>query len=193
MVQAISFTDRLKFWKRPEEDVKKAPVTTSYPFVDIEKPPEYRGIPHIDPHLCIGCGACVRACPPDALTIEWDFENGRKRIVFNAARCIRCHRCVEVCPTGAMQGTTRFEIATPNKEDLIEVVDHKLYRCPRCGKYEEFTERQVQKMFQILPKEVIDQHGIAERAFLCRECRMEESAKTLAVEGSDTRGMGERR
>ncbi|AMM53945.1 NADH-quinone oxidoreductase subunit I [Pyrococcus kukulkanii] len=171
-------------WKR--KDLRQGvPVTVTYPFTDTEKPPEYRGIPHINPELCIGCGACVRACPPDALSIEWDFENGKKRIVFNAARCIRCHRCVEVCPTEAMEETTRFEIATDNKEDLIEVVEHDLYRCPRCGRYEEFTERQIYKMLQILPKEIFDESSLLERVLLCRECRMREEVDRVRGGGNE--------
>jgi len=104
MAESVSYTERLKKWDRFEVEKfgKKAPVTTPYPFIDIEKPPEYRGIPHINPEKCIGCGACVNACPPDALILEWDKERGVKRLTFNAARCIRCHRCVEVCPTKAL-------------------------------------------------------------------------------------------
>ena len=43
------------------------------------------------PQRCIGCGACVDACPNEALT--WR----QNRIHTDADRCIRCGACAEVC------------------------------------------------------------------------------------------------
>ena len=42
--------------------------------------------------LCVGCGACVAACPAGALrivagSVEWDRE-----------RCVKCDTCINVCP-----------------------------------------------------------------------------------------------
>ena len=47
--------------------------------------------------LCIGCGACVNACPKGTLTIE----KGKAKI--NRRQCIRCYCCHEVCPRSAMK------------------------------------------------------------------------------------------
>ncbi|WP_099210042.1 4Fe-4S dicluster domain-containing protein [Thermococcus henrietii] len=181
MAESLSYTEKLKKWDRFEVEKfsKKAPVTTPYPFIDIEKPPEYRGIPHINPEKCIGCGACVNACPPDALILEWDKEHGVKRLTFNAARCIRCHRCVEVCPTGAMEPTTRFEIATDNKEDLVEVVEHKLAYCEECGEYLDFTERQIEYVRNILPKEIFEMYALEDRLGLTQEAKMRKTVEKL--------------
>ena len=180
-MEQVAYTEKLKKWDRFEVEKfsKKAPVTTPYPFIDIEKPPEYRGIPHINPEKCIGCGACVNACPPDALILEWDKEHGVKRLTFNAARCIRCHRCVEVCPTGAMEPTTRFEIATDNKKDLVEVVEHKLAYCEECGEYLDFTERQIEYVKAILPKEIFDTYALEDRIKLTQEEKMRRTVETL--------------
>ncbi|WP_457752313.1 4Fe-4S dicluster domain-containing protein [Thermococcus sp.] len=186
MAEAVSYTEKLKKWNRfdVEKFEKKAPVPTPYPFIDIEKPPEYRGIPHINPEKCIGCGACVNACPPDALILEWDKEHGVKRLTFNAARCIRCHRCVEVCPTGAMEPTTRFEIATDNKEDLVEVVEHKLAYCEECGEYLDFTERQIEYVKNILPKEIFEVYALEDRIGLTQDAKMRKTVEILrATEG----------
>ncbi|MEB3798161.1 MAG: 4Fe-4S binding protein [Caldisphaeraceae archaeon] len=185
MATETSYTERLKSWNRikVQKISLKAPVTTLYPLIDIEKPPEYRGVPHINPEKCIGCGACVNACPPDALSIEWDKKNGVKRIVYNAARCIRCARCIEVCPTGAMEPTTRFEAASNNKEDMVEVVEHKLARCKGCGNYLDFTERQIEYTLKIIPKEILDSTGLKDRIQLCGECKMKETVKKLKETG----------
>ena len=45
---------------------------------------------------CILCGACVRACPPQVITIE-----GQK-LKFDYRRCIRCFCCRELCPEKAL-------------------------------------------------------------------------------------------
>jgi len=55
--------------------------------------------PEIDPVQCIGCGACVAACPEhDVLGLV----GGRVAIV-NGSHCIGHGRCAEVCPVGAIR------------------------------------------------------------------------------------------
>ncbi len=146
-------------------------VTLRYPFVSIDAPPEYRGIPHIDPRLCIGCGACVNACPPDALMRIDDLNNGTRKIVLDVGRCIRCARCEEVCPTGAIRMTGRFEVASLDRKDHVEVVRLRLVRCEACGEYTDYTEKQVMKALQILPEEEYDAGEIKAYSRICRRCR----------------------
>lgn len=45
---------------------------------------------------CILCGACVRVCPPQVISIEG------QRLKFNYSRCIRCFCCRELCPEKAL-------------------------------------------------------------------------------------------
>ena len=47
---------------------------------------------------CMGCQACVQACPHQAL--RWTEEQG---IVTDKARCVVCGRCAAVCPAMAME------------------------------------------------------------------------------------------
>jgi thioredoxin reductase (NADPH) len=55
--------------------------------------------PFIDPAHCIGCGACVRACPEgDVLGIV-----GGTAVVVNGLRCVGHGRCEDACPVGAIQ------------------------------------------------------------------------------------------
>ena len=54
--------------------------------------------PYVDPLQCIGCGACVRACPEgDVLGLV-----GGTAVVVNGLRCVGHGRCEEACPVGAI-------------------------------------------------------------------------------------------
>lgn len=50
----------------------------------------------IDKELCVGCGACVDACPVQALTIV----DGK--VTVEEATCVDCGACVSVCPVEAL-------------------------------------------------------------------------------------------
>ena len=52
--------------------------------------------PEVAPERCIGCGMCVKMCPPQSLKLV----NGKP--VFKLGDCIRCFCCQEHCPAGAV-------------------------------------------------------------------------------------------
>lgn len=49
----------------------------------------------IDEEKCTACGACVEACPVEALKID-----GKCKV--DADTCIDCGTCVDECPDGAI-------------------------------------------------------------------------------------------
>lgn len=54
--------------------------------------------PWVDPAHCIGCGACVAACPEgDVLGVV-----GGTAVVINGLRCVGHGRCEVACPVGAI-------------------------------------------------------------------------------------------
>jgi thioredoxin reductase (NADPH) len=53
--------------------------------------------PVVDPNRCFGSGACVKACPEEALGIV----NGKATLI-NAAACIGHGACITACPSQAL-------------------------------------------------------------------------------------------
>ncbi len=55
-----------------------------------------------DEMRCIRCGACVKACTSDLITM-------RRRIEIDLVECPACQRCIKSCPTGAMRAQPMAE------------------------------------------------------------------------------------
>jgi len=144
-------------------------VTKKYPFEPVEVPEGFRGKPIIDPDLCTGCGACANACPPNAISIEDDLENGFRIVKIYIGRCIFCGRCQDVCPYQAIKLSREFELVAKDREDLVQVVKLAMVRCSLCGK--PFTTiRLFMKVINELPPES------RALATLCPSCKAKVSA-----------------
>lgn len=96
--------------------VRICPVTAMYQRAD--------GIVEFDPTVCIGCKACMQACPYDAIYIDPDSHT--------AAKCHYCsHRvelglepaCVVVCPEHAI---IAGDMDDPNSEISRILASHKV-------------------------------------------------------------------
>ncbi len=53
--------------------------------------------PNINKEKCVGCGACVNACPVAVLEVK-----DGKAIVVNAEACLGCRACQNACPHEAV-------------------------------------------------------------------------------------------
>lgn len=56
---------------------------------------------NVDKEKCVGCNACVRACPAAEANIARIDESGQLRIVINDEKCIKCGACIKACSHGA--------------------------------------------------------------------------------------------
>lgn len=61
------------------------------------------GKPDVDRSKCIGCGACVRACGQNAVTLKVpdDSTDGKKKAFIDQNVCVGCGRCIGACPKDA--------------------------------------------------------------------------------------------
>jgi Pyruvate/2-oxoacid:ferredoxin oxidoreductase delta subunit len=87
--------------------------------------PLFPYVPRIDSALCIGCDACVRLCPHQAIELHAD-EQHTPLFLIHAERCSGCGICTDVCECDAVtidsQGRA-CETRIPLRER----------RCPACG------------------------------------------------------------
>jgi carbon-monoxide dehydrogenase iron sulfur subunit len=82
-----------------------------------------KGVVIVNNTKCKGTGACVSACPYDAIHINQD--SGK------AIKCIQCGQCVDRCPTDAIFMTTNEDLEKQDKDGrmarLYEKHSHSLY------------------------------------------------------------------
>ena len=94
MVALIVVPYFLQFRRRTIRDrVRKEEATR----LGIDRPTAQ--FPFVDANHCIGCAACVKACPEGEIL----GVVGGTAVVINGLRCVGHGHCEEVCPVGAIE------------------------------------------------------------------------------------------
>ena len=99
------------------EHLFKKPVTGQYPYAKEEMPDQFRGQIEFDPERCIGCRACMRDCPSQAIKIEKVGEK-KYEATFELDRCLYCAQCVESCRHSALAVTKHYQLAQLDRNKL---------------------------------------------------------------------------
>lgn len=102
-------------------------VTLQYPETKWDLPEGFRGLITLPmdsktgADRCIGCMACVKACPTRVIEIETHQGEDKKRIVDSwtakIGQCMFCQLCVEACPTQAIVMSDAYELAVFTREE----------------------------------------------------------------------------
>ncbi len=82
---------------------------------------------------CSACGACVKACPTSALTLDAHDDTGVFSLSHRAAICAGCGVCIDLCEHGvlAAAGVPFFSALQSGEEAVITAGTFR--RCSRCG------------------------------------------------------------
>ncbi|HVR86310.1 MAG TPA: 4Fe-4S binding protein, partial [Planctomycetota bacterium] len=70
-------------------------VTMHYPDEKWVMPANFRGFLKVDMEACIVCDLCMKACPVDCITIEWERQAGKSgkvatRFEIDYQKCMYC-------------------------------------------------------------------------------------------------------
>lgn len=103
----------------------------------------------LDMKMCMGCGACVCACPVDALKLQPD-EWGYYRSNIDYEKCINCGKCSKICP--ALQLPENNNLTQPLCYEFMAASDKVLYSSTSGG------------IFPVASKEIFRKNGIVSGA-----------------------------
>lgn len=156
--------------------LKNLRVTLPYPFQPVPPAEGFRGRLELDISKCIGCGACLNACPPRL--IRMTDRDSRRTIEFALGRCTYCARCAEVCPEKAIRMTPEFELSTEDKKDLDITAELLMAKCRQCGTAYT-TQRIVDKLMAQVTKEIGFEAAGQEWMKLCPNCRKAQEAQNI--------------
>lgn len=105
---------------------------------------------------CTSCGACVKACPHQALRLDGGV------LSFKAASCSGCALCVRSCPPKAITLQTS-DGTSPEAAQFVKIHVDDVVNCQRCGK---------PMGSRAMMRKVADLMGWADIDDICPSCKL---------------------
>jgi NADH-quinone oxidoreductase subunit I len=98
------------------------PVTLRYPEERSPVIDGHRGLHCYDLDNCNVCQSCVKACPVNCISI--DYEGKGKNAVISGytidyTKCVFCNLCCEVCPTNCIWMGPDWDLSAFTREDCV--------------------------------------------------------------------------
>jgi len=99
-------------------------VTTKYPDVPAQVSEHFRGRPSFAFEKWMDARPAAEVCPTGALSVCDEADS--RRVTVDYGLCVFCGLCAEASPDGAVRITQEFEMATPNRANLILTAEYSL-------------------------------------------------------------------
>ncbi len=108
--------------------------TSKFPIEEHTPEVGFRGKPIVDENNCVGCETCANVCPSGAIIFRDDKEKRVRVMTRDYGKCLFCGQCEEHCLTGkgVKLSNEVFDLATFDRNDLIEFQERELLICENC-------------------------------------------------------------
>lgn len=97
-------------------------VTIGYPDAPAHMPQNFRGAPRFDFAKWCDARPASGVCPTGAIAIREAGET--RQVTVDYGLCIYCGECAEADPDGAVQMTNRFDLAAPDRRNLVLTAEY---------------------------------------------------------------------
>src|SRR5271167_2220121 len=99
-------------------------VTKAYPAELAQISEHFRGRPHFDFEKWTDARPAAEVCPTGAVSLR-DNDDSRK-VTVDYGLCVFCGLCAEASPDQAVRITQEFELATPDRHNLVLTAEYTL-------------------------------------------------------------------
>ncbi len=107
-----------------QKTIRTGIVTKAYPAEVAQISEHFRGRPHFDFEKWTDARPAAEVCPTGAISVH-DSNNSRT-VTVDYGLCVFCGLCAEASPDEAVRITQEFELATPNRHNLVLTAEYML-------------------------------------------------------------------